>query len=118
MSYTNKEVNLLALVHNMEAASNAIHEVLVTSAMSQRSKQLLKRSRQANEIFLKEFKKKSNQEADIELEGQGSLIYELSRKLAIVPDQLIDQFSQDLKELCNTYNEAITAHYNCIIAPE
>lgn len=105
------DIDALVLINTMEANSNAIHQILTTQRVGQKSKLLLNRAKKANEAFLKEFEKRSNDEADTEVIGMGGLLYELAQKLAIVPEELVDQFSHDLTELCETYNATVTEYF-------
>lgn len=114
MSHTKTEIDGLVLIHTMEANANAIHEVLATQNVSQKSKMLLNRAKKANEAFLREFTKRSNEEADNELTGIGGLLYELAQKIAIVPEGLVDQFSNDLTELCDAYKLAVTEYFETV----
>lgn len=108
--YSDKEIEMLALINTIEATDNAISEVLNKHRVDQRMKQVLKASLKANKRFLREFHKHSNEEADDEVIGQGSLIYEISKKVSIVPDALILQYSKDLHEMSDAYSTAIIQH--------
>lgn len=111
MTQNKSDTDALVLIHTMEANSNAIHQILTTQRVSQKSKLLLSRAKKANEAFLREFTKRSNDEADKEVDGMGSLLYEVVNKMAIVPEELVDQFSNDLTELCDAYNVAVTEYF-------